>query len=178
VVDAESTTNFVPLAYNLSDRLLPVFDTERFRQRLRDTGISQAELARRIGISQQAIGKLATGGAYGSKHLHRIARELGTTPAYLAGETDDPNADAADERLSSEEQRLLEIYRELPKKDRAALKVLIAMSSRKLIALRFHQILLRSHAGAIRRRWASSPPTSMSAASAPTTWCTSSPKRR
>jgi hypothetical protein len=27
-------------------------------------------------------------------HLHRIARELGTTPAYLTGETDDPSEGA------------------------------------------------------------------------------------
>jgi phage repressor protein C with HTH and peptisase S24 domain len=66
-----------------------MFDAARFRQRLAVVGLSQAELARRVGISQQAIGKLATGESYGSKHLHLIARELGTTPAYLTGETDD-----------------------------------------------------------------------------------------
>jgi len=56
--------------------------------------LSQAELARRIGISQQNVARLASGKAYGTKHLHRIARELGTTPAYLAGEIDDPEEGA------------------------------------------------------------------------------------
>lgn len=56
--------------------------------------ISQSELARRIGVSQQTIARLVSGNTYGSKHLHRIARELLTTPAYLVGETDDPDENA------------------------------------------------------------------------------------
>jgi transcriptional regulator with XRE-family HTH domain len=93
-------------------------------------GISQSELARRAGLSQPTIHNLIHRSKRGSAHLHRIARELGTTPAYLTGETDDPTSDASDEQLSSEENRLLEIYRELPKKDRAALKVLIERMAR------------------------------------------------
>lgn len=67
-----------------------MFNADRFRKLLADKGLSQSELARRVGISQSAIHKLASGGAYGSAHLHKIARELGTSPAYLSGETDDP----------------------------------------------------------------------------------------
>lgn len=67
---------------------------ERVKERLEVAGISQSELARRLGISQPTIAKLATGNTQGSSHLHRIARELGTTPAYLTGETDDPNEGA------------------------------------------------------------------------------------
>lgn len=62
----------------------------RLRDSLAAVGLSQSELARRVGVSQAAIAKLVTGHAYGSKHLHKIARELGTTPAFLTGETDDP----------------------------------------------------------------------------------------
>lgn len=51
-------------------------------------------MARRVGVSQSAIHKLASGGAYGSAHLHKIARELGTSPSYLSGETDDPSEGA------------------------------------------------------------------------------------
>lgn len=57
-------------------------------------GLSQSELARRIGVSQQNIHRLVSGKAYGSRHLHKIARELGTSPAYLAGEIDDPEEGA------------------------------------------------------------------------------------
>lgn len=56
---------------------------------LKQKGWSQAELARRVGISTQAVWKLVSGGAASSKHLHKIARELDTTAEYLVGETDD-----------------------------------------------------------------------------------------
>lgn len=67
---------------------------ERIRIRMAEIGISQSELARRVGVTQATIAKLATGSSAGSKHLHVIARELGTTPAYLSGETDDASAGA------------------------------------------------------------------------------------
>lgn len=57
---------------------------------MQERGFSQSELARRVGISQSAVHKLVKGNAYGSVHLHRIARELGTTAAYLSGEIEDP----------------------------------------------------------------------------------------
>jgi transcriptional regulator with XRE-family HTH domain len=97
----------------------------RLLERLRANDMSQAELARRVGVSQPTINNLIHRGKVGSRYLHRIARELGTTPAYLAGETDDPDGDGS-ESLSADEQRLIKIYRDLPKKDRAALKLLIA----------------------------------------------------
>ena len=57
---------------------------------MKQVGLSQSELARRVGVSQQNIGHLLSGNAQGSKRLHLIARELQTTPAYLSGEIDDP----------------------------------------------------------------------------------------
>ncbi len=87
-----------------------------------ERGLSQSELARRVGVSQAAVYNLVSGGAYGSKHIHRIARELGTTPAYLTGETDDPDADAPPPpELTPEEEKLIQVYRQLPREDRAAL---------------------------------------------------------
>jgi phage repressor protein C with HTH and peptisase S24 domain len=67
---------------------------ERLKDRLDAASQTQAGLARAIGVSQTTIAKLAAGSRGGSKHLHLIARELGTTPAYLTGETDDPTAGA------------------------------------------------------------------------------------
>jgi phage repressor protein C with HTH and peptisase S24 domain len=52
--------------------------------------MSQSELARRVALGQTTINSLIRGDSRTSRHLHRIARELGTTPAYLTGETDDP----------------------------------------------------------------------------------------
>lgn len=65
---------------------------DRVRTRLGELGLSQAELARRVGITQQAVGKVVRGEVRGSAHLHRIAQALQTTPAWLEGETDDAGA--------------------------------------------------------------------------------------
>ena len=59
-----------------------------------EQGMSQAELARQVGIAQPTIAKLLNGSSRSSSHLHRIARVLQTTPAYLSGETDDPDTGA------------------------------------------------------------------------------------
>lgn len=67
---------------------------ERLRDMMEKRGLSQSELGRRVGVSQATIYKLVTGVSYGSKHLHLIARALETTPAYLTGETDDPDEGA------------------------------------------------------------------------------------
>lgn len=63
---------------------------ERIAERLAALNISQAELARRVKVAQPTINALIRGGATGSKHLHKIAAELETSPAWLSGETDDP----------------------------------------------------------------------------------------
>ena len=85
-------------------------------------GISQSELARRIGMSQPTIYRLVHGQAYGTAHLHRIARELGTTPAYLSGETDDPHANAPPApELSHDEWTWVLYWRELDRDGRDAM---------------------------------------------------------
>lgn len=63
---------------------------DRLQAALQRRGISGAELARRAGISSSMVGKLTRGEARGSVHIYEIARELGTTPAYLSGDSDDP----------------------------------------------------------------------------------------
>ncbi|MDB5663427.1 MAG: hypothetical protein JWN59_1765 [Sphingomonas bacterium] len=63
---------------------------ERLAERMRAKGLSQAELARRVGISQQAIGKLVNGSSRSTPHIGQIATILETSPAYLVGQSDDP----------------------------------------------------------------------------------------
>lgn len=67
---------------------------ERLKELMELRGLSQSELGRRVGVSQATIYKLLVGESFGTRHLHKIARELLTTPAYLAGEIDDPDEGA------------------------------------------------------------------------------------
>lgn len=100
---------------------------DRIERLLAQHELSQSELARRVGVRQSTINGLIRGHAQGSKHLHKIARELLTTPAYLAGETDDPDADAPEQpELTHDEAQMIEIMRQLPDEDREALKRLAA----------------------------------------------------
>jgi phage repressor protein C with HTH and peptisase S24 domain len=71
---------------------------DRITSRLLAVGLSQAELARRVGVTQPAINHLIKRGSGGSAHLHKIARELETTPEYLSGESDDPQVGRIDGR--------------------------------------------------------------------------------
>ncbi len=73
---------------------------DRIEGRLEERGWSQAQLARRIGVSQQTIWKLVNGASNTTKHLRQIARELGTSEEYLLGETDDPTPQLGEKQLA------------------------------------------------------------------------------
>lgn len=67
---------------------------ERLASVMRDRGVGQSELARRVGVQQGTISKIITGQTTNSRYLLRIARELRTTPAYLDGDIEDPDENA------------------------------------------------------------------------------------
>lgn len=95
---------------------------ERVRERMALQGLSQAELARRVGISQPSVYALIHKNKTGSRNLHLIARALETTPAYLSGETDDPDQDApAGPSLSYDQLELIDCYDRLDDAEKAAL---------------------------------------------------------
>ena len=95
---------------------------ERVQTLMAEQGLSQAELARRVGLSQPAIFALIHKNKTGSKSLHRIARELGTTPAFLNGETDVRDADfVVETEFSADERDLIEVLRRIDPRDRTAL---------------------------------------------------------
>lgn len=73
---------------------------DRLNERTEAEGISQNELARRVGTSQATIWKLANGHNASSKFIFKIARVLNTTPDYLLGETDDPHSAHDVDRVS------------------------------------------------------------------------------
>lgn len=83
---------------------------DRIEGLLKAKGWSQAELARRVGVSQPTIWKLVSGNAQTSKHLREIARQLETSEPYLLGETDDPMPLVIAERPSLPvDDRIIEI---------------------------------------------------------------------
>lgn len=71
----------------------------RIRQLLAKNGMSGAELARQIGVKQPTISDLLNGRSRSSVHLHAIARVLGTTADYLAGDTPDDVSRLTDKRI-------------------------------------------------------------------------------
>lgn len=105
----------------------------RIREKLKELGLSQTELARRAGVSQPTISDLIRGDSRSSSHLHVIARELGTTPAYLAGETADPTLGAAELAYSPDEREWLLLIRKLSSRERHAVRqMLIALAGASL----------------------------------------------
>ena len=79
---------------NSGYRLPQMIRGDRVLELMTELDLSQAELARRVGVSQPTIFKLIHENKTGSKHLHQVARELKTSAAYLTGEVDNPQADA------------------------------------------------------------------------------------
>lgn len=85
----EVNSQTVVASYSRFDSLGRMTVGTRIQERLEKLKMSQAELARRVKIAQPTINALVKGDNASSKHLHRIAAELQTSPAWLAGETED-----------------------------------------------------------------------------------------
>lgn len=94
-----------------------MIDLTRLNSRLKARGISQAELARRVGLQQSTINLLFNGRSRSTTKLRDIARELKTTPEYLEGLTDAPDSQAIDSGISAHERDLIELTRTLPPED-------------------------------------------------------------
>ncbi|MGN6270887.1 MAG: helix-turn-helix domain-containing protein [Sphingomonas sp.] len=94
----------------------------RILQLLDRREMTQAELARRVGMKQPSINALIHKNKTGSRNLHQIAQALGTTTAFLAGETDDPEAGAPEEvPLDYFQRELLDLVAMLTPADKKAL---------------------------------------------------------
>lgn len=70
----------------------------RIAERLAAKKMSQAELARQVGLDQSTINSLVRGHSRSSAHLHKIARVLDVSVEYLEQETDDPSPNLLTER--------------------------------------------------------------------------------
>jgi transcriptional regulator with XRE-family HTH domain len=111
-------------------RASPIEVTElrraRIRSAMKEADVDQSELARRVGCTPGAINQILSGLTKRSRFLPEIAIVLGVSVGWLVGDSDDPHPwPGMKPPMTADEGRLLEIYRQLPKKDRAALKTLL-----------------------------------------------------
>jgi len=102
---------------------------ERISIRLQALGISQAELARRVGLHQSTINGLIKGGQASSTRVHDIALALETTPAYLLSQTDDVGVSGIASTLNSRERRLLDMFHSIDAADQKAILQLLQTMS-------------------------------------------------
>lgn len=102
---------------SLGQRILELLDARE---------MSQAELARRVGMKQPSINALIHKNKTGSRNLHKIAQALGTTTGYLEGETNDPEGSAPGEvPLDYFQRELLELVAMLTPADKKALMQIV-----------------------------------------------------
>jgi phage repressor protein C with HTH and peptisase S24 domain len=73
---------------------------DRILERMKAVGLNQADIARAIGVSPQAVSKMVKGETNQPQRLYQIARTLKTSPEYLLGETDDPAPRMGEQRLT------------------------------------------------------------------------------
>ena len=76
----------------------------RLKKALDDSGVTQAQLAEHIGISQQAVQFICSGKTKHTKHLDRIAAYLGVTPEWLAFGTTNQIAEGSAAYNSTQEK--------------------------------------------------------------------------
>lgn len=97
----------------------------RINELLAERNMSQAELARRVGMRQSSMNSLVNGKSRSSRFIVSIARELGTTAAFLNGDTDDPTVEIPEDFLTADERRMLRLSRRLSKEDQLAIGFMI-----------------------------------------------------
>lgn len=69
-----------------------MINAKRLKERIAAANKIQADVAREIGVSPQAVSKLVSGETQETSKLYQIARFLKTTPEYLTDESDEPTA--------------------------------------------------------------------------------------
>jgi transcriptional regulator with XRE-family HTH domain len=105
----------------------------RIEERLIAVRMSQSALARRVKLAQSTINGLVKGEQRSTTKLHEIARALKTTPAYLSGEIDDPECNAAQEpALDFETREILEDIADMDPTDRRAIAQIARSLTRRL----------------------------------------------
>ncbi|MBB4619129.1 helix-turn-helix domain-containing protein [Sphingomonas abaci] len=95
---------------------------QRIEERRAALGISQAELARRVGIRQSTLNSLINGDSRSSRSIIDLARELRTTPEFLLGKSDDPAGFAPSPAdLPAQDRQLVDIFGSFKSSERSFL---------------------------------------------------------
>lgn len=101
---------------------------QRLRQQREAMGMTQAELAERLGVSKSAVGNYETGVSMPREEiLLKLFAALETEPNFLFQDS----FSAAGEALTPGERRLIERYRALSAKGKAALSALLDVAEER-----------------------------------------------
>lgn len=115
-------------AYNSGCRRMDVVQLGiQIRKARKKAGLTQDELADRIGLSQSYVAKLERGGTDnpGSQAIMKIAESLGVTPGWLYFNREDID-DLDDESLD-----VAVLFNKLPPSQRQAIKLMVDAVSEK-----------------------------------------------
>lgn len=93
---------------------------DRLRRLMSVHRVAQKTLAKDLGISVQALGRILDGAPFDFIKLPILARRFRVSQEYLLGETDDPSISAAEAAIDMEEWAILELYRQLAPSGRLA----------------------------------------------------------
>lgn len=104
-------------------RIIP----ERLAERIATARLSYSAVARELGVKQPTISRLVKGEQGSTARIDQLARIVSTTPAYLTGETDDPDTEQILPNLTSEQRQLLACFDSMDRNDR---EMLLAMAMR------------------------------------------------
>lgn len=99
---------------------------DRMEHLAKERGWSKTEFLRRIGLNSCAIRDWRIGKASPNKHMGKIVRVLGTTEAYLRGETNNPHW-GCQQDLDDLDWALLEASRSLTYEQKWAIVEMIKM---------------------------------------------------
>lgn len=99
----------------------------RLNQIIEQKGISKADMARICGVSSQSVNNWFVRGTIGKSSAIKLADALGVSLAWLLGQDVDP-ADG----LKPDEQRLLELYRQLPEEEQQNMLRIFAIRLKEL----------------------------------------------
>lgn len=68
-----------------------MIDRQKFKKAREDSKLSQSQLAKRAGVSQQAIGEIERGAVLSSRSIHKIAKALNISANYLDPDVPETN---------------------------------------------------------------------------------------